>query len=190
VITILLIGIIVYLLYFPNCVYIVFDNGYSYKVYNTGNSDENIKAGVLLNEINEFGLTVATYLRDNEHRFMEQKYFIENILHRYNPDGLEEKNISFTGTSFTQNKGSTMVLCLRDKKTGKLQDPNTIKYVYLHELCHVGAVTWQHTTEFWESFIWLLKTLDDAGIYKTLDYNKTPKPYCGIVIDSTPYFST
>jgi len=43
-----------------------------------------------------------------------------------------------------------------------------------------------HEPEFWSNFKLLLKISIDNGIYKNIDFNSTPKPYCGIQITDTP----
>ena len=43
-----------------------------------------------------------------------------------------------------------------------------------------------HEPEFWNTFKLLLKIAIEHGIYKNIDFNSTPKEYCGVNITDTP----
>ena len=59
-------------------------------------------------------------------------------------------------------------------------------FVAIHELGHLMTKSIGHEPEFWNSFKLLLKIAIDNGIYKDIDFNKKPEPYCGITISDNP----
>lgn len=113
---------------------------------------------------------------------------ISAMLVNYNPEMVYENNpdnISGT-TSYTVAKGKSMYVCLRNKDNSFV-DRNTMLFVLLHELSHIGAYwTFGHTNDFWKVFRFVLEEAIDAGIYKYVDYRRHPTQYCGMVIKSTP----
>ena len=91
-------------------------------------------------------------------------------------------------TSYSVNKGEQLVFCLRLKKEGdKLVPKNTILFVALHELSHLMTKTIGHGKDFWNNFRFILKVAIDYDIYKSVDFNNNPKPYCGMEITDTPF---
>jgi len=88
-------------------------------------------------------------------------------------------------TSYSINKGEELVLCIRDKKTKKIQDINDILYVAIHEIAHIGCLEYGHTEIFNEINYYLLKKAVEYDYYKYIDYYKNNKPYCGIQLTST-----
>tara|TARA_Y100000389_G_scaffold69801_1_gene66502 strand:- start:15980 stop:16582 length:603 start_codon:yes stop_codon:yes gene_type:complete len=90
-------------------------------------------------------------------------------------------------TSYSLNKGERIVLCIRARNnTKKLIDLNTITFVALHELAHIMTISIGHKKEFWENFKFILAHAIKWKIYNSVDYNKKPKPYCGIKITDSP----
>ena len=73
-------------------------------------------------------------------------------------------------------------MCLRDPHTQQIHDDNTIMYVAIHEAAHVVCTEVGHTKTFQKHLIRLLKEAIRRGIYKDVNYNKQPAPYCGIRI--------
>jgi predicted metal-dependent hydrolase len=97
------------------------------------------------------------------------------------------QNLSDLDTSYTINKGEKIVMCLNSKdKDNKTHDINLLMFVAIHELAHIGSVDIGHTTEFKRFFVYLLDKASQGKFYKHVDYSKTPKEYCGILIDSVP----
>jgi hypothetical protein len=43
-----------------------------------------------------------------------------------------------------------------------------------------------HDSSFWNTFKLLLKIAIDNGLYKNIDFNNNPQPYCGINITDSP----
>lgn len=116
----------------------------------------------------------------------QNSIFSKNILllkNRYSKNILGE-NILNHGTSYTINKGSYLGMCLVNKKN-KIYDIDTLMFVLLHELSHLGSESIGHTEEFIKFYQMLLKESISLGIYNYTNYNKTEIEYCGININST-----
>lgn len=91
-------------------------------------------------------------------------------------------------TSYTIDKGNILSLCLRSG-SGDLHDFETLKFIYLHELCHIAADVYQHPTKFWQLFKILLQEANKAGIYTPTNYKYTPVRYCGkLTVAYNPFF--
>ena len=43
-----------------------------------------------------------------------------------------------------------------------------------------------HTPEFWANFRRMLQDAMAVGIYKNVNYARSPQPYCGITITDSP----
>ena len=112
---------------------------------------------------------------------------IRRLYKNFNPEAFSETTPDAKYTSYSVNKGEKIVFCLRDKKEGeKLVKENIMTFVSIHELAHLMTKSIGHEPEFWANFKLLLKISIDNGIYKNIDFNSTPKPYCGINITDTP----
>ena len=91
-------------------------------------------------------------------------------------------------TSYSENKGQKIVICLRDKTTPPfpLIDLNIIMFVLIHEMAHLMTSSIGHTPEFWTNFRKLLHESIQIGIYKQENYAKNPVQYCGMTITDSP----
>jgi predicted metal-dependent hydrolase len=132
-------------------------------------------------------------LNNNKHHELEQqiknklKEDITRLVNNFNPDAFSETTPDAKYTSYSVNKGEKIVFCLRDKKEGEhLVKENIMTFVAIHELGHLMTKSIGHEPEFWNSFKLLLKIAIDNGLYKNIDFNNTPKDYCGIKITDTP----
>lgn len=157
------------------------DNEY-YLVRNTKNSK--LSANMLA-EINKNIKILFTYLS----RYYNSDVRVAKILKNYNPNRLSE-NISQIGTSYTQNKGELVALCMASRDTNeKLYQLNTMMFVVIHELAHIGNEAYgeeSHNKDFVILFAFLLKCAMNCGVYSYIDYSKKPEEYCGITINTTP----
>ena len=64
----------------------------------------------------------------------------KNLVDRYNPQSIMENSMTSTDTSYSENKGEKIVLCLRDKTNPPgypFVDINTVMFVVLHEMAHL-----------------------------------------------------
>ena len=112
---------------------------------------------------------------------------IKVLLERYNPDNLCENDINADSTSYSENKGDKIVVCLRDKVPPyRLVDTNTVMFVVLHEMAHLMTETIGHTKEFWLNFKRMLHDAVKLGIYSSVNYAQKPTPYCGMMITDNP----
>lgn len=109
--------------------------------------------------------------------YLEYSKNVKLLLERFSPDILGENILPF-GTSYTLNKGTYIGMCIDDSR-----DINTMMFVLLHELAHVGSSSIGHTQEFLDFFRYLLKVAIRLDIYKDIDYASNPKDYCGIKIN-------
>ena len=115
---------------------------------------------------------------------------VKVLLDRYNPDNMCENDINADSTSYSENKGDKIVVCLRDKAPPhRLVDTNTVMFVVLHEMAHLMTAslsTGKHTPEFWANFRRLLQDAAQIGIYQPVNYSHTPVSYCGMEITDSP----
>jgi hypothetical protein len=111
----------------------------------------------------------------------------EQILMKFRPEKISEGSNHAQYTSYSVNKGEKIVFCLRSRdETNKLVDLNTMMFVALHELAHIGTKSIGHTEEFWTNFRWLLEESVNVGVYKEQDFKSKPVKYCGINITESP----
>ena len=114
------------------------------------------------------------------------------LVERFNPKSIMENTVTSSDTSYSENKGEKIVLCLRDKTAPPeypLVDFNTVMFVTLHEMAHLmtpGLDAHKHTREFWANFRRLLEDASKIGVYTPINYSKNPVPYCGMMITDSP----
>ena len=114
---------------------------------------------------------------------------VKRFLERFSPDVFVENDMSSADTSYSENKGQKIVVCLRDKTKAPqypLIDQNTIMFVMLHEMAHLMTETIGHTQEFWTNFRRILGDAVQVGIYRPVNYASRPTPYCGMIISDSP----
>jgi predicted metal-dependent hydrolase len=112
---------------------------------------------------------------------------INVMITRFRPENMCENDIDADSTSYSENKGDKIVVCLRDKaKPYRLVDCNTVMFVILHEMAHLMTTTVGHTPEFWANFRRILQDAVQIGIYRQVNYAKSPTPYCGMTITDSP----
>jgi predicted metal-dependent hydrolase len=111
---------------------------------------------------------------------------IERLINNFNSDAFSETTPDSKYTSYSVNKGQKLVMCLRSKQDDNLVKENIMTFVSIHELGHLMTKSIGHDPEFWQNMRLLLKIAIDNGLYKNVDFNKKPEPYCGITISDTP----
>ena len=109
-----------------------------------------------------------------------------DLVDNFNPRALSETVIGAKYTSYSVNKGEKISVCIRDIDNTFIYD-NTILFVVIHELAHVMTHEVGHTPLFWDNMKYLLEEGEKVGIYKPINYEKQPKQYCGMEINTTPY---
>lgn len=112
---------------------------------------------------------------------------VKIMVERFNPQSMIENDIDASTTSYSENKGETIVVCLRDKRHPyPLADENTVMFVLLHEMAHLMTTSVGHTPEFWANFKRILHDAVQCGIYTPVNYARQPTAYCGMTITDTP----
>jgi len=185
--------------------YFVFRRRYDHIITPDGNTyyvlpyENSTEAAALMSKINVNLLKFLKYLRD-KYRIdvpgvvpQTRKEKIANaILNGFNYETLYENNpINMTNdTSYTINKGDRMHICLRDKEdTSKLIDYNTVVFVVLHEISHIGHYDgWGHGKSYWETFKFVLGEAVRVNFYNPIDYAKSPVNYCGLRVAYQPLY--
>lgn len=121
--------------------------------------------------------------KDNES--IEYYPYVKIICKRLDKCPFKEASANSSYTSYTVNKGTEMVVCLRDKKTNKLHDLNTLMYVCTHEIGHIGCPEVGHTKLFHRINKFLLLEAIKQGVYTYTNYKYFPCDYCGLILDNT-----
>jgi hypothetical protein len=104
----------------------------------------------------------------------------------YSPFAISEATPKAGFTSFAVDKGRKIFMCIRQEPpSSSLVDRNVLLYVALHELAHLGTSSVGHKSDFWDNFKIILKEAVGMGIYRPVDFAKTPQPYCGISITNS-----
>jgi len=123
---------------------------------------------------------------EREKRIKKLQRDLERLASNFNEDNIHENTPNAKYTSYSVNKGEKIFFCLRNKRTEKLVDLNTMMFVAVHELAHLMTEEIGHPPIFWDNFKFLLKVAIDQKVYKYVDFNNYPKEYCGIKITDTP----
>lgn len=88
----------------------------------------------------------------------------------------------------TLDKGKLIRFCVRNPKTGQTYDSDTLKFVFMHELAHIVTLDIGHDSPtFWSNFKFLLIFAATMGMYTPVPYDHN-SVYCGVAINSNPYF--
>jgi len=165
-----------------NSVLVQASDGRQYKVQNLPDKQE---AAERMSKIRSNLVRVVQQFDDINYK-QDEPY--RRMVERFNPDSLEENDLDADSTSYSENKGEKIVVCLRDKtqKPYPLVDENTVMFVLLHEMAHLMTSSVGHTPEFWANFRKLLQDCIKIGVYKDVNYSKTPVQYCGMTISDSP----
>lgn len=154
-----------------------------------GGYDDYQEASNILSRLNNINKIIIKhmYIKYKNKKYEEnveslQRNYNENVIAEHIPKGVKN-------TSYVLNKGDEIRLCLRDPHTKKLHSFETLLFVNLHELSHIFDLGWGHEQPFWYGFKLILQNAEELGLYKPIDYNKYPQPYCGLIINTNPYFS-
>jgi predicted metal-dependent hydrolase len=186
ILTLILIFLILYFIY--NNLYTddnlilekaTFDNEY----YWVRNMSDKSKASNTLAVIKSNMIKLIEYLQNNINQFPKNMDCIKNLIKRTKKIYIMETPKDDKFTSYTINKGEKIVFCLRSKYLHDIHDMNTIMYVVIHELAHIGSFSTGHTKEFKEVFKFLLVQAHKINIYKIRDYRINPVDYCGMTIN-------
>lgn len=176
----------IYLIYYKiysndNLIYVksLVDNNY-YWVRNLKNHNLSVNtlATIRLNMVK-----LVSYLSTNIELFPDNMSYIKDMVQRTKIINITEASKDEKYTSYTINKGEKIVFCLRSKIFNKIEDMNTLMYVVIHEMGHIGCPEFGHTDLFKKIFKFLLQQSIKIGIYKAVDYRIYPQSYCGMIIN-------
>lgn len=144
-----------------------------------------------LAEINRRVTVLIEYLERTYRGDSGKAYFIKKLSEKYKPSIISEAAMDKRYTTYTVNK-EDMHICLRTRDDSeKVYDINLLMYVVLHELAHLcnydqnSQAIQGHGREFRMIFRFLIEESVKIGIYKYEDYAKTPREYCGIIINTS-----
>jgi|TARA_B110000971_G_C19991660_1_gene492266 hypothetical protein len=186
-----LIAVLIFIV-FLLCIFLHYESRYADLTYITSTLDgaqylvrnrkDKLVAANMLATIKQNLQSIVEYLRQNN--MADSK--VKRLVRKYNPNKISESLPNTNYTSYSVNKGEKLVFCIRSKKTHKLVDINTMMFVAIHELAHVMTKSIGHTDEFWDNMKYLLKKGIKLGLYRRVDYKKSPVPYCGTEITDSP----
>ena len=157
-------------------------DGKQYCVRDTDNLQDSVE---LMAKITDNMREMVEYMKRKHGEDERVKLLVSN----FRADKVVETLPNSGHTAYSENKGQKLAFCLRQyKDTTELIDENTLTFVALHELAHLMTASVGHHPEFWENFKFLLKNAVDHGVYKSVDYRKTPVEYCGMTINDNPLY--
>lgn len=154
-------------------------------LYNVQNLPDKEEAADMLADIRGNLEKLINHYKDDPASMGDPR--IKVMIERFHPENMFENDLDDDSTSYSENKGEKIVVCIRDKRPGyPFVDTNTVMFVILHEMAHLMTTTVGHTPEFWANFRILLNDGSKIGIYTPENYSHTPKLYCGMTITDTP----
>lgn len=157
-------------------------DGKTYKVQNLPDKQE---AADMISDICDRLSKLITKYRDDPASAADPRNKI--LIDRFKPENMCENEITANSTSYSENKGEKIVVCLRNKEPPhNFVDVNTIMFVVLHEMAHLMTTTTGHTPEFWTNFKKILQDAVSVGIYTPTNYSRSPVSYCGMQITDSP----
>lgn len=179
-------------------------DGRDYKIVSSFSDNTHVEAANKLAIINKFISDLNNHLSkkyilapketlDDTNATRIKIGIVKNIIKRYSPDVLKENNpITTDNTSYVLNKGDEIAFCLREKDSGfnRFHDVESLKFVVLHELAHLGMDEYGHELDFWKAFHFLTKEAHDAKLYEPIDYSLDGHnmTYCGVKVTFNPFF--
>jgi hypothetical protein len=175
-------------------------DGKDYKVINY--FDEQEKAADMLAYINENNQALIAFMNaryitkelpvNKDPEWMDHYAKLTGrLISRYKPEVLTENDPPDPqNTSWTENKGEVLTMCIREKETGnnEFHRLNLLIFVGVHEMAHIASIEYGHDDEFWFNFRCLLQEAVELGIYDPVDYSANPVNYCSLDINHSPLF--
>lgn len=168
-------------------------DGESYLVRDTKDKK---KAVNLLASIKADILQISDYMNsklisDNKsdiEKYQPYAEYIKQLKRNLKNVTIKESDFNTVYTSYTVNKGESIVFCIRSKniasliKSNTIHDKNLVMYVALHEISHVACPEYGHTDLFKKIFKFITETAIDLGMYQKVDFDANPVEYCGMMI--------
>jgi hypothetical protein len=159
-------------------------DGQQYEMQNLPHKE---KAVELMSKVRTQLVKLHEYYKETPN--VAQDPAVMRFVGRFTPDVFVENDMQSEDTSYSENKGQKIVVCLRDKTKPPqypLIDQNTVMFVMLHEMAHLMTETVGHTQEFWNNFKRILQDAIQIGIWQPVNYAHQPTPYCGMTITDSP----
>jgi len=154
-------------------------------IYLVQNLPDKFEAANIMARLRKKLTKIIECFRSDIHYSNDPSY--QRLITKFNPEVFEENDLDASSTSYSENKGEKIVVCIRDKTPPyKFVEENTIMFVLLHELAHLMTESMGHTPEFWNNFRKLLQDCMKKGEYTPKNYNQFPTEYCGMTISDTP----
>jgi predicted metal-dependent hydrolase len=175
--------------------YIIYNNKYKYDnlikikspidnhFYWVRDKNDKIKAANTLAKIKINMKKLIKYLQVNQKLFPKNMSYIKDLILRTKIINIMETPQDEKYTSYTINKGEKIVFCLRYKVLDHIHDMNTLMYVVIHEMGHIGCPEYGHTPLFKKIFKFFLEQSIIIKIYNPIDYRIIPQNYCGMFIN-------
>jgi len=180
--------IFIYIFLFQNHNQLIFINNNSHNTrFLVQNNKFKYKSSELLSKLTDKMYKLRNYLVDNSYKYKEYKKYIDLLEKGFNNNRttISEKLPKSNYTSYSINKGEDLVFCLKNKITNEFHDINTLMYVALHEMAHIGCPEIGHGYLFQKIFKFLTLIAIELNLYKYQDYNTDPVEYCGMTISSS-----
>ncbi len=142
-----------------------------------------------LDELIRRGDLLVNYVKKNNYPSKDvAARIVENwdVLKSSGRIGITPSNTDTPG--FVINKNDAMQLCVTKspKNPHDIDDLNLGTFVIIHEIAHLGALEYQHGSEFLAVFKKLLRASIDIGIWEYTDYSEKPQWYCEYYVNATP----
>ena len=160
---------------------------FEYWVRDLPDKDE---AGKILYELRKLLMELLLYIENNENEDIEEEeltylQYIPRMKEKLKHVKIKETPEGSSQTSYSVNKGETLVFCIRSKQDNSLHSKNELLYVAIHELAHIGCPEIGHTKLFMNLNLFLLKQAVKFNIYKYKNYDNEAVEYCGISLNHT-----
>jgi hypothetical protein len=174
--------------------YFIYSNIYKYdnlvKVKSSVDNDyywvkdrpDKINAANTLAKIKINMVKLIKHLQININKFPDNMSHIRDLIKRTKVINIKETPDDDKFTSYTISKGEVICICLRSKIINEIHDMNTLMYVVIHEMGHIGCPEIGHTPLFKAIFKFFLEQSIEIDIYDPIDYRINSQNYCGIVI--------
>ena len=178
ILVILIIVTILYLTFKNYTEYITITGncGLNYKVFRCKNPQ--ISANMLC-ILNNRCMKLIQYLKT---KYGENNGMVKLLIDEYDNDDFIEDT-----SSYNIGKGSSIGVCLKNSE-GIYYPINFLMFIIIHELAHIITKKYKHSTIFWENNVWLMKEAHAIGVYLPKNYSHYPIKYCGMNINSNPYY--
>lgn len=166
------------------------------QIYLVRNVKDKKNAANLLSSIKEDIFKISDFLSekiksnniDDIQKYRPYEEYIRQLERNLQNVEIRESSNSTMYTSYTINKGESVVFCIRSRLIAKyldgnnIHDKNLIMYVALHEISHIACPEVGHTELFYKIFKFITETAIGMGIYEKIHFDRDPVEYCGMMI--------